>query len=125
MANNEIIPVDAEKIHRLPRDPQEREKQMMALAMDLSAQRLQDGTASAAEIVYWLKAASPAAQIERRNLELQGIVLEAKANEIMSRSKDDVDSAEVMKALKSYRTTPDPEDWESADPEDDYPTYDY
>jgi hypothetical protein len=125
MANNEILPMDAEKVQRISRDPQEREKQMMALAMDLSARRLQDGTASAAEIVYWLKAASPAAIIERRNLELQGIVLEAKANEILSRSKDDVDSAEVMKALKSYRTDPDPEDWEDSDPEDDFPTYDY
>lgn len=115
MANNEIMPVDAEKMLRLPRDPQEREKLMMSLAMDLSAQRLQDGTASSAEIVYWLKAASPAAQLERRNLELQGVLLEAKAQEILERSKDDVDSAEVLKALKSYRHTPDPEDWEEGD----------
>lgn len=121
---NEIMPIDAEKIRRLPRDPQEREKQMMALAMDLSAQRLQDGTASAQEIVYWLKAASPAAILERKNLELQGILLEAKAKEIMDRSKDDVDSAEVMKALTSYRPVPDPSDWEGEDP-DEFVEYDY
>lgn len=86
-------------------NPEAREKQMMAAAMKLSYQRLNDGTASSAEIVYWLKQASPQAMLERRNLEMQTQLMEAKIEDIKKAREGNVDYKRVMEAFKGYSPT--------------------
>ena len=56
---NEVAEFDNQRAYRPARSPEQRELQMMELAMGLSEKRLQEGTASASEIVYWLNQASP------------------------------------------------------------------
>ena len=90
---------------RLPRSAEEFEQQNIALAMKLSSERLRDGTASAAEIVYWLKQGSPQAQFEKHNLELQGQLLEAKTKALNSGQKDNADYEAALNAFKGYRSS--------------------
>ena len=90
---------------RRARSPEERELQMMALAVDLSEKRLRDGTASSAEIVYWLKQASPQAMMERQNLALQNELLEAKRDAIIREVNDKKVFDEAMAAFKGYQPT--------------------
>ena len=60
---NEVANYDTpQRAYKPARSPEQREMQMMALAMELSEKRLQEGTASASEIVYWLNQASPKAR---------------------------------------------------------------
>lgn len=93
-------------VEKLPRrkavTPEQREKRMMALAVELSEQRLRDGTASSAEIVYWLKQASPQARLERRNLEIQNQLLEAKREAIINEQKGNKDYAAALEAFTGY-----------------------
>lgn len=94
-----------ERRFRLARTPEEREMQMMALAVDLSEKRLRDGTASSAEIVYWLKQASPQAMLERQNLLLQNELLQAKRDAIIQEVNDEKIFKEAMDAFKGYLPT--------------------
>ena len=51
--------------------PEGREQQLIALAMEATEKRIRDGTASAQELVHFLKAGSPTAKLERQILEKQ------------------------------------------------------
>lgn len=82
--------------------PEQRAQQLAALAVDLSEKRLREGTASSAEIVYWLKQASPQAQLERENLELQNKLLQAKRDAIIKEDEDDRIYREAMAAFSGY-----------------------
>ena len=95
---------------RQARSPEERELQMMALAVDLSEQRLREGTASSAEIVYWLKQASPQAILERQNLRLQNELLEVKRDAIVREISDNNIYGEAMAVFKGYLPTTSDED---------------
>ena len=53
-------------------DPEAREMQMAALAMDLVEQRLRDGTASSQETTHFLKLVSSKAILENNQLILKG-----------------------------------------------------
>lgn len=88
---------------RPARSPEQREMQMMALAIDLSEKRLRDGTASSAEILFWAKQASPQARLERRNMEIQNELLEAKIAAIKNEEQSNTDYQRVLRALKVYR----------------------
>lgn len=92
---------------RPARSVAEREKQLMALAVDLSEKRLREGTASSAEIVYWLKQASPQAQLERTNMEMQSKLLEAKIKDIESNRENGAAFAEAINAMRGYQPSPD------------------
>lgn len=85
--------------------PQQREQQLAALAVDLSEKRLREGTASSAEIVYWLKQASPQVRLERENLELQNQLLKAKKDAIIREGEDDRVYHEAMAAFSGYLPT--------------------
>lgn len=84
------------------RNPEQREQQLAALAVDLSEQRLRDGTASSAEIVYWLKQASPQVMLERENLKLQNDLLKAKRNAIEKEGEDNQIYLDAMNAFAGY-----------------------
>ena len=99
VASDDYFP---QRSSRPARSPQQREQQMMALAMDLSEKRLQEGTASAAEIVYWLQQASPKAQMERKQLELQTELLQARIDLIRSEKEADLDYKQAYKAFQGY-----------------------
>jgi len=87
------------------RTPEARQKQIMALAIDLSQKRILEGTASSAEIVYWLKQSSPQTQLELENLRMQTELLEAKIKAINDAEKDSASYLEAYNAMKGYKPT--------------------
>ena len=62
--------------------PEGRENQRIALAMDLAEQRMLDGTASAQEVVHFLKLGTERERLEREKLASENKLLGAKARSI-------------------------------------------
>ena len=81
---------------------EERENQLISLAVDLAEQQLRDGTASAQVISHYLKLGSTKERLEKEILSNQNELLKAKTSAIRSGEsyKEDLDNA--MKALVSY-----------------------
>nr|DAR66499.1 MAG TPA: hypothetical protein [Caudoviricetes sp.] len=104
---NEVAEYDShQRAYKPARSPEQREMQMMALAMELSEKRLQEGTASASEIVYWLNQASPKARLERKQLELQSELLQARIDLIRSDQQSELDFKQAYKAFQGYSGKP-------------------
>ena len=97
-------PLEGELIEAMPkpRDPRARDEYMQALAMQLSEQRLREGTASSAEIVFWLKRSSPKERMEMENLELQNKLLSAKTEAINSERLGNEKYEEAMRMFAGY-----------------------
>src|SRR5574344_2024207 len=95
-------PLEGELIEAMPkpRDPRARDEYMQALAMELSERRLREGTASSAEIVFWLKRSSPKMKME--NLELQNKLLSAKTEAINSERLGNEKYEEAMRMFAGY-----------------------
>lgn len=95
------------------RTPEGREQQLVGLAMDAVEKRIRNGTATAQELVYFLKAGSPNARYERDILEKQRELLIAKTEAIQSQKRVEELYANALKAMKSYSG-------EHSEPGDDY-----
>lgn len=92
----------ADRPRRPATTPEGREQQLTALAMDAIEKRIINGTASAQELTYFAKLGSPNARLERKILEQQSELLEAKTNAI--RSQDHIETLynEAMSAMRDY-----------------------
>lgn len=73
--------------------PENRENQLTSLAYDLAEERLRNGTASAQEIVYFLRIGSIR---EKKELEMMG-----KKNELMNAKTEALQSAKKVEELYS------------------------
>lgn len=93
---------DIEVIPRKARSPEEREKQMINLAVDLAEKQLRDGTAAPSVINHYLKLASRRETIEREILEKQKLLLEAKTGAIDSNKNTEKLYAEALEAMRQY-----------------------
>lgn len=76
-----------------------------ALAVRRSIQRLEDGTASSAEVIYWLNQTSPKTQLERQKLEAEAKLVQAKIDALEATKNSQADYAAALKAFKSYSPT--------------------
>ncbi len=93
------------KSRRSPaRTPEERERQLTALAYDLAERRMRDGTASSAEVTHFLRIASEKDRLERDILREQRKLVKAKTDAIESAKEQERLYQEVMEAMKSYST---------------------
>ena len=82
--------------------PEAREKQMIALAMDLVEQRLLDGTASSQETTHFLKLGSMKAQKELEKLEEENKNLRAKTKALGDAEEIKVLYENALKAMRNY-----------------------
>lgn len=75
---------------------------LVSLATDLAKKKLEDGTASSQLIALYAKEGTPAAILQRRKLEAEVELIEAKtkAHNDMADSKEAMD--EVLRAFKEY-----------------------
>lgn len=78
------------------------EKQIISLARQRSLERLQNGTASAQEIVYWLKVGSSEKRTELEIMEEQKKLLIAKTKAIADAETSAKTYSEAIAAMKSY-----------------------
>ena len=93
-------------------DPEARENQLIALAVDCAEQQLRDGTASAQVIAYYLKKGSVREQLELDRLREENKLLRAKTESIESEKRSAELVEEALKAFRNYSGHGDPDEYE-------------
>lgn len=93
-------------------NPETRESQMAALAMDLVEQRLRDGTASSQETTHFLKLVSSKAKLEQERLKLENELVAAKTKALANAEEIKVLYEEALKAMRRYGGHGDEEEYE-------------
>lgn len=84
------------------RSLENRENQLIEKAYNLVEQRIDNGTASAQEIVHFLKMGAAKSQLEKEKLEAE-VQLLASKKEIIDASKQSSEAyAEALEAFRSY-----------------------
>lgn len=89
-----------------------RESYLTSLAMDLSQQRLKDGTASAQEICYWLRRGTRRDKLEEDQMAYKNELLQAKTSQIRQVEETAKLYADAIKAFKIYGGEGDEEDYD-------------
>lgn len=84
--------------------PEEWENRLIAKSFQLAEERIDNGTATAAEIVHFLKAGSVKQREEMEKLREENALLRAKTSAIESERDRAVLYRDVMAALSNYRT---------------------
>lgn len=92
------------------RNPENRENQLIELAYDLAEKRLRDETATAQEIVHFLKMGTAKAQLEKKKLEAETMLLESKKEAVDSSKRSDAKYEEALAAFRIYNGLPPEED---------------
>lgn len=87
---------------RVARTPENREKQLIEKAYMVVEQRMNDGTASAQEIVHFLKLGTVRAELEKKKLEEETRLLKAKQDSIESAKRSEEKYQEALDAFKLY-----------------------
>lgn len=84
------------------RTPEERENQMINMAVDLAEKQLREGTASAQVITHYLKLGTTRERLEREMLRKQMANIEAKTEAITSAKRIEELYSDAIKAMKEY-----------------------
>lgn len=82
--------------------PEEREKQIIAAAYDLAEKQILEGTASSQVISHFLKLGSTKEQLERRRLEKEVELIEAKTSNLQSAKSVEELYKNALEAMKNY-----------------------
>lgn len=93
-----------------PRTPEERQDNMINLAMSLVEQRLRDGTATSQETVHFLKLATEREQLEQLKLEQEVELAKAKIESLKTAEETKKLYEEAIIAFRSYQGHEEPED---------------
>lgn len=83
-------------------NPEAREKQLIALAVDLVEQRLLDGTASSQETTHFLKLGSMKNRLEMEKLQEENRLLQAKTEALQSAKRVEELYSEAISAMRRY-----------------------
>ena len=82
---------------------EEKTLQMGSLAMDLAEMRMRSGIASSAEILYFIKAASPEARLERTKLAEETKLIQARVADIERSKNTEELYSKAIAAFQEYR----------------------
>lgn len=85
------------------RSVEQRENQMIALAVDLAEKQLIEGTASSQVITHYLKLGSTKERLEKEIMAKQKDLLEAKTEAIQSAKRQEELLTEAIRAFTLYR----------------------
>jgi hypothetical protein len=83
--------------------PEERENQLIALALDRAEQQLRDGTASSQVITHFLKLGTVKNELELEKLKRENELLTAKTSAIESQENVERLYMDAIEAMKKYR----------------------
>jgi hypothetical protein len=83
--------------------PEARENQLISLASDLVERRFRDGTASAQETVFFLKAGSSRERLEHQKLQNENLLLSARVGQITEGKQMAVLYADALNAMREYQ----------------------
>lgn len=84
-------------------NPEVRETQLIALAIDRVEQRLLDGTATSQEIIHYLRLGSQKEKLEMEKLKHENELLKARTDAINAEKESAKMFAEAIAAMSSYR----------------------
>lgn len=82
--------------------PENRELQLISLAVDLAEQQLRDGTASSQVIAHFLKQSTEKSRLEREKLENENALLRAKTEALESSKRIEALYEDAIKAMRNY-----------------------
>lgn len=99
--------------------PEDREDQLIALAIDLAERQLVEGTASAQVITHYLKLGSSKERLEREKLAQENELIKAKTESLQSFKRVEELYSNALNAMRSYSGTVVPEDEDEESYEDD------
>lgn len=83
-------------------NPEDRENQMIALAVNLAEEQLRNGTASSQVITHYLKLGSTKERLEKDILEKQKDLITAKTEAINSSKRVEELYVNALKAMRAY-----------------------
>jgi hypothetical protein len=95
---------------RPAKTPEAREAQMIALAVDVAEERLLDRTATAQEIIHFLRLGTVRAQLELEKIKQENELLKAKTDDIRSEQTRSEMFEKAVAAMKRYNGHQDEED---------------
>ena len=84
-------------------DPEAREKQLIARAIDLAEQQLIDGTASSQVITHFLKLGTMKAELEKEKLRIENKKTEAQIKSLENADEMKEVYEKALKAIKNYQ----------------------
>lgn len=84
--------------------PENRENQMISLAIDLAEQQLRDGTASSQVITHYLKLGTTKHKAEMEKLKRENELLRAKTESLQSTQRIEELYKNAMDAFKGYQS---------------------
>ena len=90
--------------------PEAKESHMISLAVDLAEKQLMEGTASSQVITHYLKLGTTMAQLEKKKLEHETEMLQAKTKALQSTERVEELYAEAIKAMRRYSGQGDSDD---------------
>lgn len=90
--------------------PEEKEDQLIYLAVNLAEEQLRQGKASSQVITHFLKLASTKEKLEREKLELEKKLLAAKTEAYQSARETEEMYSQAIAALKEYKGEIDSDD---------------
>lgn len=79
-----------------------REDQLIALSYELAEKRMRTNTASAQEVVHFLRQGSVRAQLEKAKIEHENLVLQARVEEMKSHRSQEELLERALAAFKGY-----------------------
>lgn len=82
--------------------PEGRENELIALAYDAAEERIRNGTASAQEIVHFLRLGSTKAELEKENMEAEKELKKAKIEALQASDRLEKLYNEAIEAMKRY-----------------------
>ena len=88
--------------HRPAATPQERESQLTSLAYDLVERRLVDGTATAQETIFFLKAGSQREALEQQRLQRENMLLATRAEKLAQDTRMEQLLADALNVFRTY-----------------------
>lgn len=86
-----------------------RENQLIALAVDSVERRIREGTASAQELVHYIKLGSSREQLEQERLRHENELLQVKREAMASTQRIEELYTNAIAAMRSYQGQPDVE----------------
>ena len=78
---------------------------MISMAVELAERRLLDGSASAQEIVHYLKLGSSREKLEQERLRNENVLLEAKTKALESHARVEELFEKALDAMRSYKSS--------------------
>ena len=82
--------------------PENRENQLISLAVDLAERQMREGSASSQVITHFLKLGSTREKLEQERLRGENILLAAKAEAIASTARIEELYGKALAAMKAY-----------------------